>query len=76
MLLRYRVLTALVVAFSVAPAVLRPQTTEETAVRQVVEVVAAYSQANDIAGLDMLYAPDAWVRIIEGAGPPGTHPAP
>jgi ketosteroid isomerase-like protein len=34
----------------------------------VVEAVAASAQAKDLTGLDTLYAPDPWVRIIEGAG--------
>jgi ketosteroid isomerase-like protein len=38
------------------------------AVRQVVEALAAYSQDKNLAALDTLYAPDAWVRVIEGSG--------
>ncbi|MGH7645150.1 MAG: YybH family protein [Gemmatimonadales bacterium] len=44
------------------------QDPEANAVRRVVEAVAASSQARDLAGLDTLYAPDSWVRVIEGAG--------
>ena len=36
--------------------------------RGVIEALAAHSQAKNVAALDTLYAPDAWVRIIEGAG--------
>ena len=41
---------------------------EEHLVTGVIEALAAHSQAKNIAGLDTLYAPDAWVRIVEGAG--------
>ncbi len=41
---------------------------DQEAVRRVVEAVATLSQAKDVAGLDTLFAPDAWVRIIEGPG--------
>lgn len=44
------------------------QTPDHEAVRRVVEAVAELSQAKDLAALDTLYAPDTWVRIIEGAG--------
>ena len=44
------------------------QSDEMAAVRRVVETTAAHTRAKDLAGLDTLYAPDAWVRIIEGAG--------
>ena len=44
------------------------QTDDAAAVRAVVEAVATHSQAKDLAGLDSLYAPDLWVRIVEGAG--------
>lgn len=47
---------------------LRAQATDETAVRQVVAAVASFQEANDIAGLDTLFAPDPWVEIIEGSG--------
>jgi ketosteroid isomerase-like protein len=47
----------------------RERPTEDTArVREVVEAVARFTQLKDIAGLDTLFAPDAWVRVIEGAG--------
>ena len=38
------------------------------AVRRVVEALAAYSQDKNLAALDTLYAPDAYVRVIEGSG--------
>jgi ketosteroid isomerase-like protein len=41
---------------------------DEHLVTGVIEALAAHSQAKNIAGLDTLYAPDAWVRIVEGAG--------
>lgn len=46
----------------------RAQDHDEHLVRGVIEALAAFSQAKNIAGLDTLYAPDAWVRIVEGAG--------
>ncbi len=36
--------------------------------RGVIEVLAAHSQAKNLAALDTLYAADPWVRIVEGAG--------
>jgi ketosteroid isomerase-like protein len=47
---------------------LAAQSPDERAVIAVVEALAAFSQAKNVAGLDTLYAPDAWVRVIEGAG--------
>ena len=44
------------------------QTHDEPQVTGVIEALAAFSQAKNVAGLDTLYAPDAWVRIVEGAG--------
>jgi ketosteroid isomerase-like protein len=44
------------------------QTPDTAGVRQVVEALARYTQEKNVAALDTLYAPDAWVRIIEGAG--------
>ena len=44
------------------------QTHDEHLVTGVIEALAAFSQAKNVAGLDTLYAPDAWVRIVEGAG--------
>lgn len=44
------------------------QAPDTAAVRQVVEALARLSQEKNVAALDTLYAPDAWVRIIEGAG--------
>lgn len=44
------------------------QSPDEQLVRTVIEALAAQSQAKNIAALDTLYAPDAWVRIVEGAG--------
>jgi ketosteroid isomerase-like protein len=46
----------------------RAQTADEAAVRRVIEAIAAFSEAKDMAGLDTLYAGDAWVQIIEGSG--------
>jgi ketosteroid isomerase-like protein len=44
------------------------QSHDEHLVTGVIEALAAHSQAKNIAGLDTLYAPVAWVRIVEGAG--------
>jgi ketosteroid isomerase-like protein len=41
---------------------------DTAAVRRVVEALATYSQEKNLAALDTLYAPDAWVRVIEGSG--------
>ncbi len=46
----------------------RAQTDDDVAVRQVVEAIAAFSQAKNLEGLDSLYAPGRSVHIIEGAG--------
>lgn len=65
--------TARLLAFALSaapalPAAVPAQTSDVGAVRSVVESVAALSQAKDVDALDTLFAPDAWVRIIEGAG--------
>jgi len=44
------------------------QGTDAEQVTRVVEAVAALSQAKNLGGLDTLFAPDAWLRVIEGAG--------
>lgn len=44
------------------------QSPDAVAVRRVVEAFAEYSQAKNLAAIDTLFAPDPWVRIIEGAG--------
>lgn len=44
------------------------QVPDTTAVRRVVEALAGFAQAKNYAALDTLYAHDAWVEIIEGAG--------
>lgn len=56
---------AAVLAFATPAAA---QSHDEHLVTGVIEALAAHSQAKNIAGLDTLYAPDAWVRIVEGAG--------
>lgn len=61
------VLLGVVVAGSTAP-VVQAQTSDEEAVRQVVEAIAAYEQAGDLAAVDTLFAPGRGVHIIEGAG--------
>ncbi len=48
--------------------VLRAQSDDAAAVRQVVEAVAALTQAGDLAGLDTIYAHERWVHIIENTG--------
>ena len=58
----------LVLATNVCVRSAHAQTTDEAAVRRVVAAVAAFSETNDIAGLDTLFAPDSWVQIIEGSG--------
>lgn len=50
------------------PSFVRAQSPDEAAVRRAVEAVAELTQRKDLAGLDTLFAHDAWVRIIEGAG--------
>jgi len=44
------------------------QTAAADSVTAVITAFAGLAQARDVAGLDALVAPDAWVRIIEGAG--------
>lgn len=57
----------LIVALSpAAPA--QAQTSDTAAVRRVAAAIAEMTQAGNVAALDTLFAPDAWVRIIEGAG--------
>ena len=64
---RWRMIPMLAWCSAIGPA-LRAQTTDETAVRRVVESVASLQEANDLQGLDTLFAPDPWVEIIEGSG--------
>ncbi len=63
---RATLLAAAIAVVGAAPA--SAQGHDEHAVRAVVEALASFSQAKNVAGLDTLYAPDAWVRIVEGAG--------
>ena len=58
---------ACLIAGVLAPAA-QAQTQDEEQVIRVVEALASLSQAKNVAGLDTLYAADAWVRVIEGAG--------
>lgn len=44
------------------------QNQEIAAVRALLEASAVASQAKNLRALDTLYAPDAWVQVIEGAG--------
>jgi len=44
------------------------QSTDEREVIRVVESIAALSQAKNLTALDSVFAHDAWVRVIEGAG--------
>jgi len=55
-------------AWLLCPPVAAAQHDDATAVRRMLEAVAAQTRAKDLAGLDTLHAHDAWVRIIEGAG--------
>lgn len=64
----FRVVSALAVLGSVFPAGVQAQSPDEQQVTRVVEALASLSVAKNLAGLDTLYAPDAWVRVIEGAG--------
>ncbi len=66
--MRYPWKGLVVLAAPVLASVASAQTGDTAAVRRAVEAVALHSQAKDLAGLDTLYAPDPWVRIIEGAG--------
>ncbi len=59
-------LSLFVAALAAAPAA--AQGHDEHLVTGVIEALAAHSQARNLAGLDTLYAPDAWVRIVEGSG--------
>lgn len=54
-------------AIAVTAAPVAAQTSDEDAVRRVVEAFAEYSQAKNLAAIDTLFAPDSWVHIIEGA---------
>lgn len=49
-------------------ALAQAQAPDTTAVRRVVAAIAEMTQAGNVAALDTLFAPDAWVRVIEGAG--------
>src|SRR5712692_3774799 len=64
---RFLMAPILVWCGTVVPAV-RAQGPVESAVRRVVEAVDSLQEANDIAGLDTLFAPNPWVEIIEGSG--------
>ena len=55
------------VAIAVPPMV-QAQTADAEAIRQVIEAVAAYSQANNVHAIDTLFAPEPGIHIIEGAG--------
>lgn len=50
------------------PIGLLAQTEEAERVRAVVAALAQYSEDKNLAAMDTLYAPDAWVRVLEGAG--------
>ena len=63
----FRFVCTLSVLTGAGPVVASAQTPEQQVTR-VVEALASLSVAKDVDGLDTLYAPDAWVRVIEGAG--------
>ena len=64
-----RVITVLLAILGVAPSRALPaQDDEAAAVRRVLEAVAEYSQAKNVAAMDTLFAPGRGVHIIEGAG--------
>ena len=67
MMRRFLIAPILVWCGTIVPA-LRAQVAEKAAVRRVVEAVGSLQEANDIAGLDTLFAPNPWVEIIEGSG--------
>ncbi len=67
MMRRFLIAPILVWCGTVVPA-LRAQAATEAAVRRVVAAVASLQEANDIAGMDTLFASDPWVEIIEGSG--------
>ena len=48
--------------------IVHAQTSDEDAIRQVIEAVAAYSQDNNLEAMDTLFAPERGIHIIEGAG--------
>lgn len=48
--------------------IVQAQVTDTAAVRRVVAAIAEMSQAGNTAALDTLFAHDAWVQVIEGAG--------
>ncbi|MCH8256274.1 MAG: hypothetical protein IID06_13070, partial [Gemmatimonadetes bacterium] len=50
------------------PLMVQAQTSDADAIRQVIEAVAAYSQANNLDAMDTLFAPERGIHIIEGAG--------
>ncbi|MBI3981295.1 MAG: nuclear transport factor 2 family protein [Gemmatimonadetes bacterium] len=50
------------------PQPLAGQTPDQDAVRRVIEAVAEFSQAKNLAAMDTLFAPGGGVDIIEGAG--------
>ena len=59
--------SATLLAAFMAP-VAHAQTSDEDAIRQVIEAVAAYSQAKNLDAMDTLFAPERGIHIIEGAG--------
>src|SRR5881396_502393 len=67
MMQRFLIAPIVVWCGTIVPA-LRAQAPEEAAVRRVVEAVGSLQEANDIAALDTLFAPNPWVEIIEGSG--------
>lgn len=67
-MLKAYLLGAVALLFAIDTPPLCAQAPDTTRVRQVVEAVGQFTQAKSIAGLDTLFAPDAWVRVIEGAG--------
>lgn len=65
---RARIGTCILAVLLSAPAGAAAQTAEALKVAKVVEALAAHAQAGDLRALDSLYAPDSWVRVVEGAG--------
>lgn len=59
---------AWLVATVMVGAPVRGQVADVDAVRETVLAVGQGIEAGDVAALDTLYAPDAWVRVVEGAG--------
>jgi len=61
-------LGAIGLLYGVGTGSLGAQASDTVRIRHIVEAVGQCTQSKNIAGLDTLFAPDDWVRVIEGAG--------